>query len=64
MQPDPLEAMIETPIEDAAEQAVVADPAEAAPDLDYADDVHRGLEVGEWDATEQARTIDAPDDYR
>lgn len=68
MQPDPLEAtnepQIETPIEDAAEQAIVADPVEADEGRDYAKDVHRGMEVGEWDATEQARTVDLEDDYR
>lgn len=63
MQPDPLEAPLETPIEDAAEQATTADPADDAADRDYADDVHRGMEVDEWDATEQARTVDVTDDY-
>lgn len=61
MQPEPLDAPLETPVEDAAEQATSADPAEI--DEVAPPDVHRGLEVGEWDATEQARTVDVNDDY-
>ncbi|GIJ79778.1 hypothetical protein SAMN05443287_107295 [Micromonospora phaseoli] len=44
---------------DAVEQAAVVDPAgfEAEP--------HRGLEVDDWDAMEQARVVGADeDDYR
>jgi hypothetical protein len=59
MQPESLE----TPAEDAAEQSIIADPVEAATDGDYTEEVHRGLEVDEWDATEQARTVDLEDDY-
>jgi len=55
---DPDERDIETPDADAAEQATPANPADA-PTV-----VHRGLEVGEWDAVEQARVVDLDDDYR
>lgn len=48
----------EAPADDAFEQATVADPAEDEPD------VHRGLEVDDWDAMEQARVIGPEDDYR
>jgi hypothetical protein len=48
----------EAPAEDAVEQATVADPSEAEPE------VHRGLEVDEWDAMEQARVVGLDDDYR
>lgn len=45
--------------EDAVEQATPVDPAEEQPG------VHRGLEVDEWDAMEQARVIGTgDDDYR
>jgi hypothetical protein len=47
----------EAPAHDAVEQATPANPAEAA------DDVHRGLEVGEYDAVEQAHVVDLDDDY-
>lgn len=63
MQPDPMETSIETPIDDAVEQTVMADPFEAAADADYTEDVHRGLEVDEWDATEQARAADIDVEY-
>lgn len=43
---------------DAVEQAIIADPAE-----DEAE-VHRGLEVADWDAMEQARVVGPEDDYR
>lgn len=55
---DPDERDIEAPTEDAVEQAMPADPAEAPTE------VHRGLEVGEWDAVEQARVVGPDDDYR
>jgi hypothetical protein len=48
----------EAPADDAVEQATVADPAEQP------HEVHRGLEVGEWDAVEQARVVDLDEDYR
>jgi hypothetical protein len=48
---------IEAPIEDAAEQSKPAKPVEEPAE------VHRGLEVGEWDAVEQSIVIDMEDDY-
>jgi hypothetical protein len=54
----PDERDIEAPDHDALEQAIVANPAEDTPQ------VHRGLEVGEWDAVEQAQVVDFDDDYR
>ncbi|BCB85796.1 hypothetical protein [Phytohabitans suffuscus] len=48
----------ETPAEDAVEQAMVIDPSGTEPE------VHRGLEVDEWDALEQARIVEVDDDYR
>lgn len=54
---DPDERDIEAPTADAVEQAIPADPVEAPTE------VHRGLEVGEWDAVEQARVVDLEDDY-
>lgn len=48
---------IEAPIEDAAEQATPAKPAEEPAE------VSRSLEVGEWDALEQSIVIDMDDDY-
>jgi hypothetical protein len=48
----------EAPAEDAVEQATTVDPADGEPE------VHRGLEVGEWDALEQARVVDLDDEYR
>jgi hypothetical protein len=55
---DPEERDIEAPAADAAEQATPANPADAPVE------VHRGLEVGEWDAVEQARVVELDDDYR
>ncbi len=68
MQPEPTDAPVETPLEDAAEQQEPAVPADAAGE-ESTDEVgeagsHRGLEVGEWDAVEQARTVALDDDYR
>jgi hypothetical protein len=62
MQPLPLE----TPAEDAVEQSIIANPMDDAGDVgpDPAAITHRGLEVGEWDATEQVRTAGLDDDYR
>jgi hypothetical protein len=48
---------IEAPAEDAAEQAVAANPVEEPAE------VSRGLEVNEWDAVEQSIVIDMDDDY-
>lgn len=55
---DPDERDPETPQADAVEQATTADPAEEEPE------VHRGLEVTDYDATEQARALPPEDDYR
>jgi hypothetical protein len=49
----------EAPTADAVEQATLADPS-AEPDRA----VHRGLEVNEYDAIEQAHSVDLEDDYR
>ncbi|MFV2105767.1 hypothetical protein [Micromonospora sp. LOL_015] len=46
----------ETPADDAVEQSVVANPVEQQPE------VHRGLEVDDWDAVEQSRIVDLDDD--
>jgi hypothetical protein len=51
---------LEAPPEDAAEQAAPVRPAEGA---ERPDEVHRRLEVGEWDAVEQSIEIDLEDDY-
>lgn len=57
---EPDERDIEASAEDVVEQTIPANPAEQP------SDVQRGLEVGEYDALEQARVIDLdPDnDYR
>jgi hypothetical protein len=61
-----LDAPIETPLEDAAEQRQEIDPdadAEGAPDV--ATVLERGVEVDDWDAAEQRRTVPPEtDDYR
>lgn len=49
---------LEAPDSDAAEQNTAANPVDAPVE------VHRGLEVGEWDAVEQSKVIDLEDDYR
>lgn len=46
----------EAPETDAFEQAITADPHIDEPD------VHRGLEVDDWDAMEQARIVGPDDD--
>ncbi|MFV2086225.1 hypothetical protein [Micromonospora sp. LOL_021] len=46
----------EAPADDAFEQSVVANPVEQQPE------VHRGLEVDDWDAVEQSRIVDLDDD--
>lgn len=49
----------EAPPADAVEQAMAVDPA------DVETEPHRGLEVGDWDAVEQARVVATDeDDYR
>jgi hypothetical protein len=55
---DPTLLDLETPPEDALEQAVPQNPA------DQADEVHTGDDVNEYDALEQSRTVDLDDDYR
>jgi hypothetical protein len=56
---EPEERDLETPPEDAAEQATPADPGERE------DEPVRILyEVSEWDAVEQSRVVDLEDDYR
>lgn len=49
---------LEAPDSDAVEQATVANP------VDESAEVHRGLEVNEWDAMEQAKIVDLDEDYR
>jgi hypothetical protein len=67
MQPDEetaaYEPSAEVPVEDAAEQAVIANPNDEEATA-AGEPMHRGLEVSEWDATEQARTAGLDDDYR
>jgi hypothetical protein len=48
----------EAPAADLVEQATPVDPAELPTE------VHRGLDVGEWDAIEQSRVVELDDDYR
>lgn len=56
---DPDERDLEAPPEDAVEQATLVDPAQERTG------VHRGFEVDEWDAMEQARVVAIDDDdYR
>jgi hypothetical protein len=55
---DPEERDLEAPDVDAVEQAIPADPARRRVE------VHRGLEVDEWDAVEQSRVVELDDEYR
>jgi hypothetical protein len=55
---DPDERDIEAPAADAVEQATPVYPT------DEQAEVHRGLEVDEWDALEQAHIVDVDDEYR
>jgi actin-related protein len=55
---DPDERDLEAPPEDAVEQARPANPGLEVPEP------HRGNDVNEWDAVEQARVVDLDDDYR
>jgi len=55
---EPEERDPEAPTADAVEQAILANP------VDEDGEVHRGLEVGEYDAVEQAHVVDLDDDYR
>jgi hypothetical protein len=54
---EPDERDSEAPTADAVEQAFPSDPAE------HSGEVHRGLEVNDWDAVEQARIVDVSDEY-
>lgn len=55
---DPDERDPEAPTADAVEQATPADPADAPVEI------HRGLEVDEFDAIEQGQAVSPdPDDY-
>jgi hypothetical protein len=57
----PEERDLEAEPADAAEQAAVVTPHDGDADAEP----HRGLEVGDWDAMEQARVVAADeDDYR
>jgi hypothetical protein len=47
----------EVPDGDALEQATPANP------VDQPAEMHRGLEVNEWDAVEQATVVDLDDEY-
>jgi hypothetical protein len=57
---EPEERDWEAPAADAVEQATTSDPAEERGDDNQ---VHRGLEVNDWDAVEQARVVDVSDEY-
>jgi len=57
---DPEQRDSEAPSADAVEQATTSDPAE---ERDNDNQVHRGLEVNDWDAVEQARVVDVSDEY-
>jgi hypothetical protein len=62
---DVVDVPIETPADDAAEQAL---PASTDDDVDGDETTdtleERGLEVNEADAAEQARSVGLDDDYR
>jgi hypothetical protein len=58
-----LDIPLEAPVDDAAEQLIIADPGDDA-DLDVDAIAQRGLEVDERDAVEQARPAGLDDDYR
>jgi hypothetical protein len=60
---DPAERDVEAPIADAYEQALPVS-AEDEADAELEEQVHRGLEVSEYDAVEQAHTVPLDDDYR
>jgi hypothetical protein len=57
----PQNADLETPVEDAAEQATSALPGRVEDEDD-----NRALddEIPEWDAQEQARVVELDDEYR
>jgi hypothetical protein len=63
--PEAVDVPIETPRDDVAEQAVGAVPADEEEDDEPGGPViHRGLEVDEADAADQARLAGLDDDYR
>ncbi|HEU0240712.1 MAG TPA: hypothetical protein VFR11_15745 [Micromonosporaceae bacterium] len=62
-QPEAVDVPIETPADDAAEQSLGAVPADE-PDEEPGNAIHRGLEVSDADAADQARTVGLDDDYR
>lgn len=55
---DPSERDVEAPVEDAYEQAIPAEPEAVE------EEIHRGLEVNEYDAVEQAHVVIMDEDYR
>jgi hypothetical protein len=55
---EPEERDLEAPPADLVEQATPANPTEEP------EEVHRGLEVAEWDAVEQSRVVELDDEYR
>lgn len=62
---DDVDVPIETPADDAAEQALLAAIDDDAEGDDATGTVaDRGLEVNEADAAEQARSVGLDDDYR
>jgi hypothetical protein len=56
---DPRQRDVEAPVDDAYEQNIPTEPADVAND-----EVHRGLEVNEYDAVEQAHSVPLDDEYR
>ncbi len=63
---DAADVPIETPADDVAEQVVTAAPLDESDEADETESavIHRGLEVDEADAADQARTAGLDDDYR
>jgi hypothetical protein len=51
----------EAPAEDAMEQAIPVKPTERPVEV-HRGEVHRGLEVSEYDAVEQARVVELDED--
>jgi hypothetical protein len=58
---EPDERDPEAPAADAVEQALPANPADEPDETPHP---HRGLEVNDYDAVEQNRSVDLDDDYR
>ena len=59
----PENADLETPVEDATEQAASALPDRPEDDEDQPN-LQLDIETPEWDAQEQARTVEIDDEYR